>query len=199
MLIKLNKLSDLLKMLTKFTLSILKLLIMKKLITAALAVFTFVAVGAQTDFGITAGYSNMSVKDADSGSGFNVGAFVDLGVSDTFSIQPELVYTSSDIEDLSYNLFSVNAMAKYHASEEFSILAGPQFGFASGDIPDALDDLFGDDFSSLNLGLAFGIAYDFTEDLFAQARYSLMLNDHLDVDGGEAKVNQFSIGLGYRF
>ena len=170
---------------------------MKKLFVAALAVFTFVAVDAQANYGLTAGYSNVSLKDGDSGSGFNVGAFVEFGVSETFSVQPELVYTGSNIEDFSYNLFSVNAMAKYNVSEEFSILAGPQFGFASGDIPDALDQAFGDDFSSLNFGLAFGLSYDFTENIFAQARYSLMLNDH--VDNADAKVNVFSIGVGYKF
>ena len=169
---------------------------MKKLFVTALAVFTFVAVDAQTDFGLTAGYSSNSVKDGDSGSGFNIGAFVDLGISDSFSVQPELVYTNSSFDGDSYNLFSVNAMAKFNVSEDFSILAGPQFGFASGEIPDALDTLFGDDFSSMNIQLAVGLAYSFSENIFAQARYGFMLNDH--VDGADVKVNTFSVGLGYK-
>ena len=90
-------------------------------------------------------------------------------------------------------------MAKYNVSEEFAILAGPQFGFASGDIPDlveALADLAGADFTSLNLQIAFGISYDFTEDFFAQARYGLQLNEHLD---GIGAVNALNIGVGYKF
>ena len=95
---------------------------MKKLFVTALAVFTFVAVDAQTDFGLTAGYSSNSVKDGDSGSGFNIGAFVDLGISDSFSVQPELVYTNSSFDGDSYNLFSVNAMAKFNVSEDFKLM-----------------------------------------------------------------------------
>lgn len=174
---------------------------MKKILfIAVLATFSFTAT-AQTSFGVTAGYSNVSYGDSDldNGSGFNIGAFVDLTISEKFSVQPELVYTSSTSGsegDPTYNLFNVNAMAKYHASEKFSVMAGPQFGFASGDIPDTLDDAYGDDFSSLNLGLAAGVAYDFTQNIFAQARYSFQLNEHVDDLGA---VNVLSVGVGYKF
>jgi opacity protein-like surface antigen len=87
-------------------------------------------------------------------------------------------------------------MAKYSVSEEFSILAGPQIGFASGDIPDVLDDAFGDDFSSMNLQLAIGAAYDITENIFVQARYGFQLNEHVD---GIGAVNTINAGLGYKF
>ena len=168
---------------------------MKKLLLLALfSVFAFTA-NAQ-NFGLTAGYSNVSI-DGDSGSGFNVGAFVDISISDAFSVQPEVGYTSSSKDDVSYNLFNVNAMANYHVSEDFSILAGPQFGFASGDIPDVLDAAFGDDFSSLNMQLAVGIAYNFTDNIFAQARYGFQLNEHVDDVTGS--VNILNVGLGYRF
>lgn len=172
---------------------------MKKLFFAIFAIFAMVSVNAQMNFGLTAGYTNNAIVDGESGSGFNVGAFVDFSLSEKFSIQPELVYSSSTIEDSSYNLFNVNAMFKYNIADKFSVLAGPQIGFASGDIPDVLDEAFGDDFSSLNLQLAVGVSYDFTDNIFAQARYGLMLNDHLDFADAEAKVNSFSIGLGYRF
>ena len=171
---------------------------MKKLFITAFAVFACVAVNAQ-QFGVTAGYSNMDVKDGDSGSGFNVGAFVDIELSESFGIQPEVVYTGSKFDGDSYNLFSINAMLKVNVTDGLGILAGPQIGFAGGDIPDALDDAFGDDFSSTNFGLAFGLSYDFSDNIFAQARYGLQLNDHLDVEGAEVKVNQLSVGIGYKF
>lgn len=168
---------------------------MKKLLLLALfSVFAFTA-NAQ-NFGLTAGYSNVSI-DGESGSGFNVGAFVDISVSENFSVMPELVYTNSSNDDFSYNLFNVNAMANYHVSDDFSILAGPQVGFASGDIPDILDEAFGDDFSSLNFQLAVGIAYSFTDNIFAQARYGFQLNEHVDDVTGS--VNILSVGLGYSF
>ena len=83
---------------------------MKKfLLIAVLAAFGFTA-GAQTQFGVTAGYTNNSFDDIDSTSGFSVGAFVDIEVSESFSVQPELAYSGTSKDDLSYNLFNVNAM-----------------------------------------------------------------------------------------
>jgi len=172
---------------------------MKKILLF-LAFIATLSINAQTDFGVSANYVNNSVVDSESGSGFNIGAFVDLSISDSFSIQPELVYTGSTIEDLTYNLFNVNALAKYNVSEDFSLLAGPQFGFASGDVADALDAALGDDFTSLNFQLAIGASYNFNESIFVQARYAFQLNDHIkDSALGEAQVNSLSVGLGYRF
>jgi len=175
---------------------------MKKLLFI-LALGVCISVSAQTSFGVSAGYVNNAIVDGDSGSGFNIGALVELELSESFSIQPEFVYTNSTITgggaDATYNLFSVNALAKYAVSEDFSLLAGPQIGFASGELPDALDALLGDDFTSLNLQLAVGAAYNITESFFVQARYGFQLNDHSQVDNVEAQVNTLSIGVGYRF
>lgn len=167
---------------------------MKKLFLAAFAVFAFASVNAQ-DFGVGAGFANVSI-DGESASGFYVKGLVSFEVADSFSVQPEVGYTSSSKDDVSYNLINLNAMAKYNVSEEFSILAGPQVGFASGDLPDALDDAFGDDYSSLNFQLAAGVAYNITENIFAEARYGFQLNEHVE-DLGSANV--LNIGVGYKF
>jgi opacity protein-like surface antigen len=179
---------------------------MKKLLFTALAVFTCVAINAQANFGLTAGYSNNNFKvesESENFTGFNIGAFVDLSVSDSFSIQPELVYTAStfkeDGEKSEYNLFSVNAMAKYHVSDAFSLMAGPQIGFASGDDVDDLDELLGDDFTKMNFQLAFGAAYNITDNIFVQARYGIQLNDHSKASELDSSVNTLSIGAGYKF
>lgn len=167
---------------------------MKKLFLAAFAVFAFASVNAQ-DFGVGAGFANVSI-DGESGSGFYIKALVGIEVSESFSVQPEVGYTNSSQDDVTYNLINVNAMARYSVSEEFSLLAGPQVGFASGDVPDALDAAFGDDFTSLNFQLAAGLAYDITENIFAEARYAFQLNEHVD---GIGSVNTLNIGVGYRF
>lgn len=174
---------------------------MKKLFLAAFAVFALASVNAQdTKFGATAGLSILSPDvdgaDADSETGFHIGAFAEFGLSDQFSIQPELTYAMAG--DIS--MIALNAIAKYHVSEEFNIQAGPQIGLAGGDDIDALEDLLGDDFTKLNLQLAVGVGYDITEDIFAQARYGFQLNDHWTGDGDFGiKINTITVGVGYRF
>jgi opacity protein-like surface antigen len=173
----------------------------KLLLMAAIAVFGLTNVNAQdTTFGALAGFSSLSLDITDFGSdsetGFHIGAFAEIGISDSFSVQPELTYTS--VKDLS--VISLNAMAKYHVSEEFNIQAGPQIGFIGGDIADALEDLTGDDFTKLNLQLAIGVGYDFSDVLFAQARYGFQLNNHFTGEGdGEIKINALTVGIGYKF
>ncbi|WP_282043503.1 porin family protein [Winogradskyella flava] len=174
---------------------------MKKLFLAAFAVFAFASVNAQdTTFGATAGLTILSPDveggDVDSETGFHIGAFAEIGISDQFSIQPELTYAMAG--DIS--MIALNAMAKYHVSEEFNIHAGPQIGFAGGDDIDDIEDILGDDFTKLNLQLAIGVGYDITEEIFAQARYGFQLNDHFtgDEDFG-IKINTITIGVGYRF
>ena len=167
---------------------------MKKLFLAAFAVFAFASVDAQ-NFGVAAGYANVSI-DGESGSGFYARLFAGFDISDEFGVQPEVGYTSAKSNDASYNLINVNALAVYSVSEEFSLMAGPQVGFASGDVADALDATFGDDFSSLNFQLAVGAAYNITEEIFADARYGFQLNEHVE---GLGSVNTLTVGVGYRF
>ncbi|MDC1504068.1 porin family protein [Winogradskyella sp.] len=174
---------------------------MKKLFLAAFAVFAFASVNAQdTTFGATAGLSILSPDveggDADSETGFHIGAFAEFGLSDKFSLQPELTYAMAG--DIS--MIALNAIAKYHVSEEFNIQFGPQIGFAGGDDIDAIEDLLGDDFTNLNIQLAVGVGYDINENFFAQARYGFQLNDHFTGDGDFGiKINTVTLGVGYKF
>ena len=173
---------------------------MKKiLMAAAIAVFGFTVNAQDTTFGATAGLTlltpDVTDVDSDSETGFHIGAFAEFGLSDSFSIQPELTYASAG----DFSMISLNAMAKYNVSEEFNIHAGPALGFAGGDAIDALDDLI-DDFTKLNIQLAVGLGYDITEEIFAQARYGFQLNNHFTGEGdGEIKINTITVGVGYRF
>ncbi len=173
---------------------------MKKLFLAAFAVFAFASVSAQTTFGATAGLTILSPDvegaDEDSETGFHIGVFTELGLSDDFSIQPELTYAMAG--DVS--MIALNAIAKYHVSEEFNIQLGPQIGFAGGDDIDDIEEFLGDDFTKLNIQLAVGVGYDITEDIFAQARYGFQLNDHFTGDGDFGiKINTITVGVGYKF
>lgn len=179
---------------------------MKKLMLfAAAAVFSLSSVNAQeTTFGALAGLSIQSLSvdlggglsASDSETGFHIGAFAEIGISDQFSVQPEVTYSMAG----DFSLIAVNAIAKYHVSEEFNIQLGPQIGFAGGDAFDAFESLAGDDTTSLNLQLAAGAGYDINENIFVQARYGFQLNDHYTGDADASwQVSTLSVGVGYKF
>lgn len=171
---------------------------MKK-IFLLLFVLTFYNVNAQK-IGALAGFTSLivDVDDAssESESGFHLGVFTHFDLSEKIGLQPEVTYSS--VEDLS--MISVNGIFKYHATDALNVQLGPQIGFAGGDGIDALETLLGDDFTKLNLQLAVGLGYSFSDNFMAQARYGFQLNDHYtgDLDGG-IKINTLSIGIGYTF
>ena len=170
---------------------------MKK-IFLLLFVLTFYSVNAQK-IGVLAGFTSQMFDvdgaDSESESGFHLGVFTNFDLSEKIGLQPEVTYSS--VED--FSMISINGIFKYHLSEDFNLQLGPKIGFAGGDIADALDELLGDDCTKLNLHLALGLGYNFSDNLMAQARYGLQLNDHFTGDDGGIKVNTLSIGLGYKF
>ena len=122
----------------------------KLLLTAAIAVFTLSSVNAQDiTFGAKAGINiaNLDVTDAniDSRTSLHLGITAEFEISDTFSIQPELLYsaqgaTESDTYEDSFirevseyewklNYIQIPIMAKFYVSEGLSLEAGPQIGF----------------------------------------------------------------------
>ena len=125
--------------------------IMKKLLlTAAIAVFILSSVNSQDiTFGAKAGINiaNLDVTDAniDSRTSLHLGVTAEFEISDTFSIQPELLYsaqgaTESDTYEDSFirevseyewklNYIQIPIMAKFYVSEGLSLEAGPQIGF----------------------------------------------------------------------
>lgn len=130
-------------------------------------------------------------------TGFHIGAFAEFGLSDKFKVQPELFYEMAG--DLS--VINLSAIAKYYVAEGFNLQLGPQIGFIGGDDADAAESLFGEDYTSTNLKLAIGAGYDFTENIFAQARYGFQVNNHYtgDIDDVTFTINSITLSIGYKF
>ena len=174
----------------------------KLLLVAAIAVFGITA-NAQdkptTDdgvkFGIKAGADFASVRVEFDGvsvsaseTGFYAGFFAEIGVSDSFAFQPEVLFVA--VKDL--NQISVPLMAKFGVSDKFDVLAGPSLGI----ILDTEEGV-----NSFNYGVEAGFAYDITEELFVEARYNLGLANLIEdaPDGLSTKISGFFVGLGYKF
>ncbi len=157
---------------------------MKKLLfTTFLLAGTFFCNAQETKFGVKAGvdFATAKVKflgttTSASETGFFVGGFANIGISEQFSVQPEVLYVA--IKD--FNFLSVPILAKYSVSKEFGILAGPSLNY----LLDAEEDEF-------KLNIDFGASYDVTEDIEVNAKYSLGM--------GDVSISGIFIGAGYKF
>ena len=205
---------------------------MKKIILSAIAVLVFGFANAQkAQFGLKGGvnvasqnYSGDGAPSPSSIIGFHIGGFVEIKISDKFSIQPELVYSTQgskfdfmaeydgniyDTENtfkLSY--INIPVMFKYYATEKFSLEAGPQLGFLTSSkmetevIGQSVTQNVKSLFESIDFGLNIGAGYYFTKNISAGVRYNFGLaNVGKNEDGSDDSIknNVFSVSLGYKF
>ncbi len=205
---------------------------MKKIILVAVAIFFFGYTNAQeAKFGIKAGLNlsnwagDTDGLDIQSKAGLNIGGFVAIKLSDKITLQPELLYSMEGTKvnnfqfdyqgsiyyvDASFNLSYINVplMMKFYPTEKFNLEAGPQVGFLVSAKTVAKvngnkgDDNVKDSFESVNFGLNFGAAYDFTKNISAGVRYNFGLSNLAKtVAGDNTKIhgNVVSLSVGYSF
>jgi hypothetical protein len=181
---------------------------MKKIIFLFAALAGSFAMQAQgINFGIKAGanFANFSGDvDTDGITSFHAGAVLELNVVPTFSVQAEGLFSSQgatykdtalDIaKDINLDYISVPVMAKFYIlPETLSIMAGPQFSFLVNDADDAFET------KSFDMAAAGGVEVKIIAGLFAQARYTIGLNNVSDSDTVDIKNNVFQLSVGYFF
>lgn len=208
---------------------------MKKVILTTFMLCSLLGFSQNLKFGVKGGLNiarlNTNLQSIQDASvtlsnviGVNFGVFGEYKISNTFSIQPELLYSMQGgkanlsfmgqtlTETLSLNYLNVPVMAKYFATEKFSIQAGPQIGLllaATEKIDSSITGLptsstkNTSDYKTIDIGLNFGLGYDFTENISVSTRYNLGLNEIEKNDstnsssGSKNKV--FSFGVEYKF
>ncbi|KLT70897.1 MULTISPECIES: porin family protein [Flavobacterium] len=166
---------------------------MKKILLAAvLFLATTATIQAQfLQLGVKAGvnFANQTGGTSIDAGGFDkegitsyhAGVVAELKILDSFSIQPELLYSTQGAtyknavsefkNELGY--LSIPVMAKFYVGKSFSIEAGPQASFLLSEKND-FDVKNAETFDfALNAGLGFKI----TKSLFVQGRYSLGLTE----------------------
>lgn len=185
---------------------------MKKILITAIAVFGFSFANAQeTKFGVKAGMnlSNITGDNTDENDmkvGFHAGAFVNIGVSDKFSVQPEILYSMQGAKDndgsLDLSYLNIPIMARYLIAEKFSLEAGPQIGIlmSAKSKSDGGGDVDVKDFlNTTDIGIGVGAAYDITENIGVGLRYTLGVSN-INKEGDDSNNNSnIGISLGYRF
>ena len=182
---------------------------MKKLLLI-IAVFALVfnANAQEIKFGVKAGINFATIAgdetdDLKSKTTFHIGAVVEIPISDSFSIQPELVYSSQgakvddNISDVELKLDYINLpiMAKFYVSEGFSLEAGPQVGFlmSSKIEEDGESEDLKNETSGIDFGLNLGLGFKMETGLNFGARYNLGLSNIWDFEDSDNFKNQNSV------
>lgn len=167
---------------------------MKKLLFfTAIVLFGFTYVSAQdVDFGAKAGvnFATITGDDVDSFSSrtaFHLGFVAEIGITEKFSFQPELLYSAqgSDYSDdffegtVKVDYLNLPLMAKFYVAEGFSLEAGPQVGFllSAKDVYDGGEDDWSDITKGIDFGLNLGVGYKLESGLNFGARYNIGLSD----------------------
>ncbi|WP_124640602.1 MULTISPECIES: porin family protein [Amniculibacterium] len=193
---------------------------MKKVILGLAMVFGTMAMAQK--IGVKAGgnLSSLTEDDTKSQFGYYAGLTLNAPLTAKLSIQPEVIYSAQGAElkngsfglpssaEVHFNLGYINVpiMFQYELAEDFKVEAGPQFGFltsakakakyngisASQDMKDIVN--------TFDFGIGLGAAYNFTPNLYMNARYTAGITDIAKNNSGDAvRNNVFQLGLGYTF
>ncbi|SEH29943.1 porin family protein [Chryseobacterium culicis] len=192
-------------------------------ICIVLGTMTFAQSSDGPRFGLKAGGNLSSFTGGDSKSkiGFYAGAFVNVPLSESFSIQPEVVYSQQGakakddyematytIKNMQQNLGYINVpiMLQYNATPELYFEAGPEFGLlvsaqAKGDINGSTYKANNkDNLKNFNFGAGIGLGYKFTPHLGVNVRYVAGLTKVLKNEFGDSSKNtNFQLGINYYF
>jgi hypothetical protein len=188
----------------------IKVQLMKKgllLFVCAIAIATVSQ--AQVRFGFKAGANLANVTGDLDGTkmkfSFNAGAIAKISISEAFSVQPELVYSSqgakADEGDGALKLSYLNLpiMAQYNTGG-FILETGPQFGLLlSAKMDDGDDETdIKDALKSLDISWGIGAGYQMESGFGVNARFNLGLSNIIDeTDEVKWKNSVIQIGVFY--
>lgn len=164
-------------------------------------------------FGVKAGPNFASLTgddtdDLDGRTSFHAGGVVNIGVSELFAVQPEVVYSAQGATfteegmDITIKLdyLNVPVLADFTLAEGFSLQGGPQVGFnitkefeADG-VSEEIEDV-----ESVIFDAVIGAQYRLPMGLFFQARYVIGISNASSDADVEIKNSVVSVSAGWFF
>lgn len=165
----------------------------------------------KSNAGIKGGYNLAAVNYDGNGEtgqrhGFHVGVYGESFISESFSIQPELMYSQQGYEIKDANgtftqkldYINLPVMLKAYPSKNFFLEAGPQIGLAVSH-KEVYEGLFNSsqqyDPNNFDWGMNFGAGFKTDSGISLGVRYHLGLGDLYDNDKAHNRVWQFSVGF----
>lgn len=192
---------------------------MKKILFVGILSVLFVGASyAQPKIGITAGLnvSNLIESGTYSASnnfkaGFQAGVVADFGITENFSIMPELLfaqrgckYKDADLNStLNYLQLPVNAAYKFDVGygSKLFIFAGPYIGYAVSGKVGSADIKFGsadDEMKAFDFGLNVGVGYEY-EKVFFKLQYNPGLINMSHYTDPSIRNTNIAVSVGYYF
>lgn len=166
----------------------------------------------ESSFGLKGGFNAAFVK-SDSGfetetrNGFHIGIYGESRLSDTFAIQPELVYsqqgfTESDgtgEREQKLDYINLPIMLKIYLIPGLYVEGGPQVGLAIND-KEEFRNFIGEgtidrDPESFDYGVGLGAGFKLINGASIGIRYNIGLGDLYEMDNFNNRVFQVSLGL----
>ena len=161
--------------------------------------------------GIKGGYNLAAISfdgdgETEQRHGFHVGFYGESFISESFSIQPELMYSqqgyqitnSSGTFTQKLDYINFPLMLKAYPSKNFFLEAGPQIGLAIS-LKEEYDGLFSGsqqyDPNNFDWGMNFGGGFKTNSGISLGVRYHLGLGDLYDEGKAQNRVLQFSLGI----
>jgi hypothetical protein len=158
---------------------------MKKILITFVLLITIATAKAQVNFGARGGISFTTLvgEGYDAKMGFHLGGFVNIPVKSSFSLQPELYYSTQganwEVEGkTALGYLNLPLLAKYRASSRFFGETGPQAGFmlSAHDTYDGEKEDVKEYLNTTDFSWAFGAGYQVSKQLSLNLRYNLGLS-----------------------
>lgn len=172
------------------------------------------------NFGVKGGvnFTNMTSDGFENNkarTGYHIGLLAEIPVSDRFSLQPEVLYSTQGLKDEGSNFtdeykldyVQVPVIAKIYLVDGLALEVGPSFNFLVNEEYEIESDalIFRSNpevASDFEFGGALGASYKFNNGFFLNGRYTQGFSnvyDSDDFDDDAIKNNGFQLGLGFQF
>jgi hypothetical protein len=191
---------------------------MKKLFLLMISLVVCSLHAQNVTFGAKAGLNFASLsgddaEDIDGRTSLHLGATAEFSLSETFSIQPELLYSGQGFTESGtgyeatgkMDYINLPIMAKFYVAEGLSLEVGPQVGLllsAKGEIKEDGETEkydFKDDVKSVDFGANFGVGYKLDSGINLGFRYNLGLTSVAEEDSTDVKNSVLQLSVGYNF
>lgn len=171
------------------------------------------------NFGVKGGvnFTNMTsdgFEDNNSRTGFHLGVLAEIPVSDRFSVQPEVLYSTQGTEDefggfkdeYKLDYIQIPVIAKIYLVDALALEVGPSFNFLVNEEyrleSNRLIFTANPEASTFELAGTAGLSFNFNNGFFINGRYLQGFTDVYDSDSFDEDAinnNGFQLGVGFQF